>query len=124
MADQDRIEAYATALFEIARAEGSTTEVEDELFRFARLLEANDELRTTLTDARLPADKRQAIVGDLLGGRASSITTNLVSFVVGAGRSRELPAIVDQLVARAAESRQHAVAEVTSAVPLDGDQQR
>ena len=36
-------------------------------------------------------------------------------FVVGAGRGRELPAIVDRLVERAAEARQQAVAEVRSA---------
>jgi F-type H+-transporting ATPase subunit delta len=120
--ENDRIDAYATALFEVARAEGSTAEVEDELFRFARTLEGSDELRATLTDQRIPADRRQAIVDDLLGGRASPTTTNLVSFVVGAGRARDLPAIIAKLVERAAAERQREVAEVTSAVPLDDDQ--
>ena len=36
----NRIDAYAEALFEVARAEGILGEVEDELFRFARVLEA------------------------------------------------------------------------------------
>jgi F-type H+-transporting ATPase subunit delta len=120
----DRIDAYAAALFEVARAEGQTADVEDELFRFARTLESNDQLRATLTDQRIPAEKRQAIVEDLLGNRASPVTTNLVAFVVGAGRGRDLPAIVDRLVAKAAEERQHEVAEVTSAIPLTDEQQR
>jgi F-type H+-transporting ATPase subunit delta len=120
----DRIDAYAAALFEVARAEGQTTDVEDELFRFARTLESNDQLCDTLTDQRIPAERRQAIVEDLLGNRASPVTTNLVAFVVGAGRGRDLPAIVDRLVAKAAEERQHEVAEVTSAIPLDAEQQR
>ena len=119
-----RAEAYADALFEVARAEGTLGEVEDELFRFARTLEGSDELRTTLTDAALPAEKRQAIVEDLLGGRASPTTANLVSFVVGAGRARDLPKIIDRLVERAAAERQHEVAEVRSAIPLDGEQRR
>jgi len=34
----NRIEGYARALFEIARAEGTIDEVEDELFRLARTL--------------------------------------------------------------------------------------
>ena len=120
----DRIDAYAAALFEVARAEGQTADVEDELFRFARTLESNDQLRDALTDQRIPAAKREAIVEDLLGDRASPVTANLVSFVVGAGRGRDLPSIIDRRVARAAEERQHEVAEVTSAVPLDDDQQR
>ena len=64
--------------------------MEDELFRFARLLEGNDELRTTLTDAALPVSRRQQIVEDLLGGQANPVTTSLVSMVVGAGRARDL----------------------------------
>ncbi len=118
-----RIEGYARALFEIARAEGTLDEVEDELFRFARSFEASDELRTTLTDEMIPAGKRQAIVEDLLGGKATSTTTQLVSMVVGSGRGRELPAIIDKLVARASSSKNLEVAEVRSAVALTDDQQ-
>ena len=40
-----RIEGYARGLFEIARAEGTLDEVEDELFRFARSYESSDVLR-------------------------------------------------------------------------------
>ncbi|MGB1823952.1 MAG: F0F1 ATP synthase subunit delta, partial [Ilumatobacteraceae bacterium] len=43
-----RIEGYARALFEIARAEGTLDEVEDELFRFARAYESSDALRNAL----------------------------------------------------------------------------
>ncbi|MER3452418.1 MAG: ATP synthase F1 subunit delta [Acidimicrobiia bacterium] len=124
MTDTARIDAYASALFEVARAEGDLDDVEDELFRFARVLESSDELRLTLTDARIPPEKRQAIVEDLLDGRASPVTTNLVSFVVGAGRARDLPAIIARLVEQAAAERKRAVAEVTAAVPLDPDQER
>lgn len=118
-----RIDGYARALFEVARAEGTLDEVEDELFRFARSFEASDELRTALTDETIPAGKRQAIVEDLLGGRATSTTTQLVSMVVGSGRGRDLPAIIDKLVARASSSKNLEVAEVRSAVPLTDDQQ-
>jgi F-type H+-transporting ATPase subunit delta len=118
-----RIEGYARALFEVARAEGTIDEVEDELFRFARSYESSDDLRSALTDDQVPAAKRQAIVEDLLGGRATSTTTQLVSMVVGSGRGSDLPAIIDKLVARAAESKDLAVAEVRSAVPLTDDQQ-
>ena len=118
----ERIDAYAAALLEIAKAEGSLATVEDELFRVARTIEGNDQLRSVLTDLAVPVDRRQGIVEDLLSGRASPITTSLVSFVVGAGRGRDLPAIIDKLVERAAEERKQAVAEVHSVIPLSDDQ--
>jgi F-type H+-transporting ATPase subunit delta len=120
---ETRIDGYATALFEIAHAEGSMGEIEDELFRFARTLEGNDELRAVLTDAAVPAGRRQGVVQDLLGDKASQVTTSLVSFVVGIGRARDLPAIIDRLVERAAAEKGRVVAEVRSAVPLTDDQQ-
>jgi F-type H+-transporting ATPase subunit delta len=116
------IEGYARALFEIARAEGTLDEVEDELFRFARSYESSDALRTTLTDENLPAEKRQAIVEDLLDGKATATTVQLVSMVVGSGRGRDIPAIVDSLVQRAASAKNLDVAEVRTAVPLTSDQ--
>lgn len=123
MAD-DRVEGYATALFEVARAEGVLPRVEEELFNLSHLLTSSDELRTTLSDAAIPGDRRQAIIEDLIGKRAQPVTTLLVEFVVAAGRGRDLPAIISNLVERAAAARRHAVAEVRSAVPLDDDQRR
>ncbi len=117
-----RIDGYARGLFEIAKAEGTLDEVEDELFRFARSYESSDALRAALTDEQIPADRRQAIVETLLGGKATSTTTQLVSLVVGSGRGRELPAIIDRLVARASSSKDLEVAEVRTAVPLSDDQ--
>jgi F-type H+-transporting ATPase subunit delta len=122
--DEQRVDGYATAMFEVARVEGSLDEVEDELFRFARTLEGNDQLRSVLTDDAVPADRRRGVVADLLGDRASPVTANLVSLVVGAGRARELPAIVDRLVQRAAAEHDKVVAQVRSAVALDDDQRR
>ena len=118
-----RIDGYARGLFEVARAEGTLDEVEDELFRFARSYESSDELRNALSDDQIPPGKRQAIVEDLLGGRATPTTVQLVSMVIGSGRSRELPAIIDRMVERAAASKNLALAEVRSAIPLTADQQ-
>jgi F-type H+-transporting ATPase subunit delta len=119
MAADQRIEAYADAMFEVARAEGTIDEVEDELFRFARALDGSDELRTALTDPHIPASRRQQIVEDLIGPRATSTTTALVSMVVGIGRGRDLPAIIDSLVKKSAASHNKAVAEVRSVVELN-----
>jgi F-type H+-transporting ATPase subunit delta len=122
MSDQ-RIDGYARALFEVARADGTLDEVEDELFRFARAYESNESLRSTLSDQNIPAVKRQAIVEDLLGTSATPTTVQLLSMVVGSGRSGDLVAIVDSLVQRASASKDLEVAEVRSAVELTDEQQ-
>lgn len=121
-ATEDRTTAYARAMFDVARAEGSLERIGDELFRFARALEGSDELRSALTDARLPASRRQQIVEDLLGGRAEPLTVALVSMAVGAGRGRDLPGIIDELVRMGAAQSGRVVAEVRSAAELTAEQ--
>lgn len=120
----DRIDTYADALLQIAKAEGQLTDVEDDLFRFARVFEGNENLRLALTDPQLPAERRMAVVEELMGGNALSQSAALVAFVVGIGRASELPAIVSRFVEKAAAERQHEVAEVRSAVALTEEQQR
>jgi F-type H+-transporting ATPase subunit delta len=85
-------------------------------------LRTNDALREGLTDQRIPVELRQGIVEDLLGGRASATTTSLVSMIVGAGRARDLSAIIAKVVEKAASAQGAEVARVTAAQPLDGDQ--
>lgn len=118
-----RIDGYARALFEVARADGTLDEVEDELFRFARSYESSEALRTTLSDEGIPAAKRQAIIEDLLGESATPTTVQLLSMVIGSGRATDLVPIADALVQRASAAKQLEVAEVRSAVDLTPDQQ-
>jgi F-type H+-transporting ATPase subunit delta len=117
-----KVEAYARAMLEVARAEGHLAGVEDDLFRFARTLEASDDLRMGLTDPQLPVERRIAVIEELMGGKALVTSTALVSMIVAAGQGGDLPAIVDRFVELAASERKHEVAEVRSAVPLDDAQ--
>ncbi len=119
MAESERVEAYSQALFEVARAEKRGGAIEDDLFRFARALDANDDLRMALGDKTLPAERRIAIVEELMGGTALPVSVGMVSMMVGADRAGELPAVVDRFLELSAEQRQHEVAEVRAAVPLD-----
>ena len=119
MARREAIRGYGQALFAVAEAEDALEEVSDELFRFARTVEQQPELRQALTDPRLPSERKRAVLRDILGKGANRHTVNLLEFIVEQGRARELEAIVDELVQLAAERREHAVAEVRTAVPLD-----
>lgn len=118
MAD-DRIDGYAAAILEIAKAEGELARIGDELFRIARAFESSNELREALTDPRLPVEKKKAVVDDLLGDKMSRLAISLVNFVVGLGKATDLPLIADRLAERAATERNKVIAEVRSATELD-----
>jgi F-type H+-transporting ATPase subunit delta len=115
----DRISGYASAVFDLARAEGELDRVEAEFLAVGQAVEKSPELRSSLTDPQLPLDRKQAIIDDLIGGRASKLTVGLVQFIVGQGRSADLPEVARAFVEKTAESRDRAVAEVRSAIPLD-----
>ena len=116
------VQGYAQAIFAVAEAEGHLAEVEDELFRFAKAVEADTKLRDGLTDIAVPVENKKALLADLLGRKANPHTVSLLNFIVEQGRAREVGQIVDALIALAAERRKHAVAEIRSAVPLSEDQ--
>lgn len=116
------ISGYAEALLSVATAEDALERVEDELFQFARAIESNTELRDRLVDPSVEAGTKLGLVTDLLGARAHPQTVAGVTWLIQAGRARQLPAIADELVRRAARSRHHAVAEVRSAVSLTEEQ--
>lgn len=117
----DRIKGYAAGIFEIARGEGVLDRVQNELLHIARAFQTSPELRDALSDPRLPADRKQSIIGDLLGARAGDLTVAVVGFVVEMGRASSLPAIVDELAETAAASVGREVAEIRTAVELDPD---
>ena len=117
----DRIAGFAAGIFEIARAEGESERVESELAAVARAVESSAELRSALTDPQLPAERKQGVLEELVGGRASGLTRGILQMIVGLGRASELPQIVRSLMETAAASRAKTLAEVRSAVPLDDE---
>lgn len=121
MVPDERVDGYAAGLLALARAEGAADRVSDELYRIARALETSADLRLALSDPRLPLERKHGIVEDLLGGRVLAVTLNLVNLVVAMGRSRDLPAIADELAQRAAFDREHVVAEVRTPFELDAE---
>src|SRR5207249_5987975 len=109
---------YAQALFAVAEAEGELEQVEDELYRFGKTALDDSALRQALTDPALPADRKKAVIQDLLGGKASKHTVTLVGFIVDQGRAKDLPRIIEAMAELAAERRRRAVAEAVTAAPL------
>ncbi len=117
----DSISTYADAVLSIARAEGDPN-VEGQLASFANALSDNDQLSSALADETVPVERRQQIVEDLLGGRASKATSAVVSMLIAAGRTSDIAAISKAVSEQGSSGRGREFAEVRSAVPLTEDQ--
>lgn len=115
----DKIAGYARGIFELAEAEEVLERVESELLTVSQAVSESAELRSSLTDPQLPSERKQSIIDDLIAGRASSLTVGLVNLIVSQGRVSELPDIARSVMETAAASRDRALAEVRTAVPLD-----
>jgi F-type H+-transporting ATPase subunit delta len=123
MATDELVRGYAEALFKVVEAEGELASVEDELYRFGKILDENYELKRALSEQGVDHATRVKILQDLLGDKVSPHTLGLLTFIVAQDRARQLPDILEEVSKIAAESRDAALAEVRTAVPLD-DRQR
>ncbi|GEC08480.1 ATP synthase subunit delta [Streptomyces spinoverrucosus] len=117
-------ELASTADLTAAQAAGTLDSVEDELFRFGRIVASSTELRAALTDRKATASAKSELLRSLLGGRAAPATERLVTRLVTAPRGRSLEAGLESLSKLAAERRDRMVAVVTSAVPLSDVQKQ
>jgi F-type H+-transporting ATPase subunit delta len=104
----------------VAAAEraGRLDTLEDELFRFARLVAGAPDLRRALSEPGSPASARVGLVDDLLGPKVSPEALRLVQQAVTAPRGRSFDRTLEEYGEVAAERRSRLVALVTAAVPL------
>ncbi|WP_406342443.1 F0F1 ATP synthase subunit delta [Streptomyces sp. NBC_00648] len=115
----DALEELAnTADLTAAQKAGALDDVEDELFRFGRIVSSSTDLRSALTNRAATTAAKGELLRSLLGGKANAATERLITRLVTKPRGRSLEAGLDSLSKLAAERRDRMVAVVTSAVPL------
>lgn len=114
--------AYASAILAIAKAEGEVDRVQDELFRFARILQQQGELRMALTDSTRTVADRQGLLSQLLEGKVSRSSMASMSLLLGADQAGNLDAIVEALLELAAEEVERMPVEIVVAEPISDDQ--
>ena len=112
----------AEALLAAEQAAGGLDEVEDELFRFARLVDRTPRLSLALSDRGLPFERKTALLERLLGGRVRPATMRLVERVVSRPRGRGVGREIEALADLASQRRQRSIAVVTVARPIDEEQ--
>ncbi|MEE1757176.1 F0F1 ATP synthase subunit delta [Streptomyces sp. SP18CS02] len=117
-------ELAATADLTAAQQAGALDDVEDELFRFGRIVASNPELRAALTNRSATASAKGELVRSLLGGKADGVTVRLIVRLVTRPRGRSLEAGLESLSKLAAARRDRMVAVVVSAVPLSDRQKQ
>lgn len=117
-----KVDGYAAALLDIANTEPEPASVLDEMYRAATGLAGNAELVDVLGDPRVPGERKQGIVADILGSRATNVTVAAISFLVAAGQSSHLADIAARLAELAADAEGEVVAEVRTATELSDDQ--
>lgn len=121
-AESAKVDGYAAAVVDIARAEGPESPIADEFHAAAHALAGNADLIETLRDPRVPGERKQGVVDDLLGSRTSPVTVAAVNFVVAAGQARHLADIAKRVADLTAEAEGEVVAEVRAPMPLDDAQ--
>jgi F-type H+-transporting ATPase subunit delta len=107
-----------------AESQSRLDDVEDELFRFGRVVAANPDLRRALTDASAPEAGKRQLLSDLLGGKVAPTSLRLIAQLVVHPRGRNLETGLEEVGQLVAQQRQRLVAVVRSAVELSEEQKR
>lgn len=115
-------ELGAVAVLGSAEEAGDLDAVEDELFRYGRVVAANRDLRSALGDRSRSAADKAELVETLLEGKVRPQTLLLARQASTAPRGRRVDDVLESFGEAAAHRRQRLVARVTAAVPLTSSQ--
>jgi F-type H+-transporting ATPase subunit delta len=121
----DALEQLAVEAFAIAAEEsGQLDDLEDELFRFSRVVASEPELRVALSEPVLPDEGKRGLVNTLLADKVTPVTLRLVTEMSLHPRGRPLVVSLDMCTRIAAERRQRLIAVVRTATDLSAEQRR
>jgi len=112
------------ALVASAEAGGRLDALEDDLFRFGRLVAADSGLRDALSAHGGDENVKVALVEALLHGKTSAETIRLTRQAAVSPRGRRFGRVLESYLAIAAKRRDQLTATVTAAVPLDDTQRQ
>jgi F-type H+-transporting ATPase subunit delta len=121
---EDALEALARrATLGVAEKDNSLDDVEDELFRFGRILDREPQLASLIGDRSTPVDGRVGLLKKVLGDKVSAVTAALLEQTVRIPQGRGLDRAAEELSELAAARRDRYVAHVRTPVRLSPDQE-
>jgi F-type H+-transporting ATPase subunit delta len=112
----------AEAAFDLASRDGAHDRWEKDLRTAAELL-ADERVARVVNNPAIPLADREAVLQRLLGRRLARPALNLVRLLARRGRIDILPAVAAHFGRLLDESRGIVAATVSSAVPLDDDEE-
>lgn len=101
-----------------AERQGRLGQVEDELFRFGRIVTGAPELQAALSDRRAEPEAKMTLVERLLSVKTAPETVRLARQAVSGVRGRRFDRALTAYLEQAADRQEQITATVTSAVPL------
>jgi len=110
------------AVVEGADAEGTLDELEDELFRFGRIVDAEPDLRVALSSPFADPERKQQLLDALLAGKVTPSALRLITEAAFHPRGRSLDKSLGEYAGLAAQRRERLVAEVHVAGELSAEQ--
>ena len=120
----DALESDAVqVVLKAAEADGRLSDVEDQLFRFGRLVASDSALRAAVTDRTAAVQRRQSLIEDLLRDKALPQTIQLAKRAVKA-RNRTFQRTLGDYVSLAASLQDRMIATVRVARALDESQRQ
>jgi F-type H+-transporting ATPase subunit delta len=124
----DLVDAFMTlateASLDAADVRGELESVEDELFRFGRIVAGDRELARILSDRKASAQGRSELLDRLLSGRVSPVTEQLLRNVLTGPYAGHAETAIERLSDVASRRRGQSVARVTTAVELTPAQEQ
>lgn len=111
------------ALFAAADRDKQLDQVEDELFRFERILQDDGELTGLLDEYTVEPARRIELLDRLVDGKVTEVSSKLLRHAVSSQRKRSILLAIDDLLERAAARQERSVARVLSAAPITEAQQ-
>lgn len=105
-----------------ANFDGKLDDLEEELFRFGRILVENPGLRRALVDQSIDKSKRIELVASLIDAKVTASSARLIKVLVGAPRGRSIEQGLADFAEVAAARRNRLIALVRSAIPLSDEQ--
>jgi F-type H+-transporting ATPase subunit delta len=115
----DALERLAIeALAFVAEQQQTLDDLEDDLFRFGRVVAGQPELRSALASSELPQQNKRDLLNALLQGKVTPVALSMIIQMVLHPRGRSLPVALDLCAQIAADRRQRLIAVVRTATTL------
>lgn len=112
------------AALDAAEVRGELDGVEDDLFRFGRIVAGDRQLSRILSDRSGSAQGKAEMLDRLISGRVSPVTERLLRNALTSSHVGTAGVAIERLSEAASRRRGQSVARVTTAVPLTPAQER